>query len=445
MKTLACLIIISIAAVGLAQTPADEPHVHDGDTNALQITPEFISLLVKEMETNNPAFLATLARTNAAAASVRSVRTWEDPTARLGGMGAREELRASDGDVIYGVEQKLPLFGKPQAARRLAAAGLGTEIASSDYQFQMLRRELAKATFRTALADKIVQLGAQDIDWLEAVARTVQTKYGAGQATLVETLQVANERARRANQLRTDRNNLDHERVALNRLLNRELHSPWPVLLLPPAAEPVIYSDRLVQLALRNEPKIKLLQQQIKQGEASVDLTRRQRFPDVSVGLEGRNYTGDASFRQGMVVFSMNLPWVNRDKYRSDIQRDEAKLKATELDLADYQLAVREDVHHLTIKIDAARRDALLYRDEIIPRSHSALESARSAWEANRSAFRDVLDARRMWLEGETMYARAIAEQYDMLSELVLCCGLGKIESLNMIDVLPNQINTNKP
>jgi outer membrane protein TolC len=190
---------------------------------------------------------------------------------------------------------------------------------------------------------------------------------------------------------------------------------------------------------LKNEPKLKLLREQIKQTEATVDLTRRQRMPEVSVGLEGRNYTGDASFRQGMLVFSMNLPWANGGKYRNEIRRDEAKLKAAEYDLGDYELSVRQDVHHLTVKIDAARREALLYRNEIIPRSESALESARSGWESNRAGFRDVLDARRMWLEGRVMHARAVAQQYELLSELVLCCGLGNLESLDMIDALPRE------
>jgi outer membrane protein TolC len=393
------------------------------------------------MGTNNPSRLAALARTNAAGANVQAIRTWQDPTARLGGMAAREELRHSDGDLIYGIDQKLPLFGKPQAARRLAASGFSTEIAASVYQFQTLRRDLAKALFRTALADEIVQIGEEDLQWLQTVARTTQTKYAAGQATLVEALQVENERARRANQLVTDRNNLDHERVALNRILNRELHSPWPRLLLPPVAEPVTYNERLVRLALNNEPKIKWLRQQAKQAEAAVDLTRHERYPDISVGLEGRNYTGDASFRQGIAILSMSLPWANRDKYRHDLQRDQAKVTAAELDLADYQLSLREDVHHLTVKIDAARRDTLLFRDDIIPRSQSALESASAGWEANRNTFRDVLDARRMLIEGRLLQARALAEQYDMLSELVLCCGLGRIESLNMIDALPKQDN----
>ena len=177
--------MISMTAAAFSQTTPDKPHSHSG-TNALQLTPAFISKLANEMETNNPAILAGLARTNAAAASVSAVRSWEDPIARGGGMGAREDLRASDGDLIYGVEQKLPLFGKPAAARRVALAGLATETATSVYQLQVFRRELAKAAFRTGLADEVILLGEQDLTWLEAVSQASETKYTSGQATLVE-------------------------------------------------------------------------------------------------------------------------------------------------------------------------------------------------------------------------------------------------------------------
>jgi outer membrane protein TolC len=191
-------------------------------------------------------------------------------------------------------------------------------------------------------------------------------------------------------------------------------------------------------MALKYEPKTQMLRQQVKQAEATAALTRRQRRPDVNVGLEARNYSGDGSFRQGMLIFSMSLPWGNGRKYDNDLHRDEAKLKATEFDLADYQLELREEVHMLTVKIDAARREALLYRDQVMPRTQSALESARAGWNANQNAFRDVLDARRMLLDARLMYARAVSEQYRMLSELVLCCGIADLGALQMIGALPD-------
>ena len=75
-------------------------------------------------------------------------------------MAAEEMMRAEDGDVIYGAEQKLPLFGKPALARRVAHAELEVEIAGGALQFQALRSELAKALFRTALAERIAGVGA---------------------------------------------------------------------------------------------------------------------------------------------------------------------------------------------------------------------------------------------------------------------------------------------
>jgi outer membrane protein TolC len=359
--------------------------------------------------------------------------------AKLGGMAAREEMRADEGDIIYGVEQKLPLFGKPELARQVARAALATEMANADYQFQVQRSGLVKEAFATALADQIVAVGEQDLAWLSAIAETVDSKFRAGQATLVETLSVQNERARRETQLQADRDELTHMRVSLNRMVNRELSSPWPRLEMPPVPGAVNFNQRLVGFAMTNEPKLRLMHQQIHEAEASVAKTQRDRVPDVNVGLEARNYSGDGSFRQGMLIFSMNLPWANGGKYDSDIRREKAKLNATELDVADYQLALHEEVHRLTVKINSARREALLYRDQIIPRTQSALDSARANWEANQGSFRDLLDARRMLLDARLMYARALSEQYQTMSELVLCCGLGELGALPMIGAEPDE------
>ena len=419
-------------------SPPGKPAAPAG-TNVVQLTPALINQWAEEMAAKNPALLAADARTNAAGAGVTAVRTWDDPTARVGGIAAREQMRAEDGDLLYGVEQRLPLFGKPKLARKAALAGLAAQTANATYQFQIQKRELAKTAFRTALADEIIFIGSQDLEWLETFSRTVEQKYAAGQGTVVEVSQVQNDRARRATQLETDRKQLTQERVILNRLLGRDLETPWPSLALPEVAGQIVYNQKLVEFAMKYEPRIKLLEQEIARAEAGVNLARGQRLPDVSVGLEGRNYSGNGSFRQGAMVLSVNLPWVNGGKYRSEIRREEANLRAAQLDLDDYKLTVQQEVHDLVLRIDAARRQILLYQDEIIPRTEKALESARIAWEANRGSFRDVLDARRMLLEGRLMRAREMAEQYQLMSELVLCCGLGDLEALQMLGALPEE------
>src|SRR6266850_983915 len=106
------IVLVNLVLLGVFGSGLAVANENSSATNAVPLTPEFVNQLAEEMRTNHPALLAARARTNAAAAGVDAVRTWEDPTARVGGVAADRAMRADNGDVIYGAEQKLPLFGK---------------------------------------------------------------------------------------------------------------------------------------------------------------------------------------------------------------------------------------------------------------------------------------------------------------------------------------------
>jgi outer membrane protein TolC len=55
-------------------------------------------------------------------------------------------------------------------------------------------------------------------------------------------------------------------------------------LQLPEAAPAVPFSEKLVSLALASEPRLKVMEQEIKQAEAMAELTRKLRLPDMSFG-----------------------------------------------------------------------------------------------------------------------------------------------------------------
>ena len=404
---------------------------------AVVVSADFLTRLVEEMRTNNPALRSAAALTNAAAAGVAAVRTWEDPMLLAGGVGASKSMREDEGDVIYGLEQKLPLFGKPGVERKMARAESARESASLDYQFQQMRLALAKASLRAALASHVVSVSEKDLAWLGLLEQSLQRYARAGKASLVDILQIQNEQARLSTQLQNERNQLDIEKISLNRLLNRDEQSPWPELELPPLAGEVSYQPRLVEFALKYEPKTAVQQQEVKQAEVRVESARLQRYPDVTAGLEMRNFSGDGSFRQGMLTFRMNLPWWNHGKISADVRRENARLASAQYALASERQGIREELHQLTTKIDAARRDALLYRDQIVPRTETTLESVSTGWQSGQNTFREVLETHRLLLDARLSYARAVAEQYQMLSELVLCCGLGDLSALQMIGVTP--------
>ena len=63
---------------------------------------------------------------------------------------------AQQGNLVYGVDQKLPLWGKPELSRRVALAEVATQQANLASRVQWLRRDIAKALFRIALAERVI-------------------------------------------------------------------------------------------------------------------------------------------------------------------------------------------------------------------------------------------------------------------------------------------------
>src|SRR5207237_2320929 len=126
---------------------------------------------------------------------------------------------------------------------------------------------------------------------------------------------------------------------------------------------------------------LKVMEQEIKEAQAMAELMRKMRLPDVSFGVEGKQYHGDGEFRMGMFKLSLSLPWGNADKYRKDYLREKERQKAAEEERRDQVLMVREQLHHLTVEMDAFRREALLYRDEVATRAEQALSNRLIDWE----------------------------------------------------------------
>ena len=432
MKSIGTILFVS---AGLLNARAADDARSVEATNAVVISTAFINRLVAEARTNNPSLKAADSRVRSAALNAEAVRTWEDPMAMFGGSvySSRGFDPSEDGNLAYGVEQKLPLWGRPKLARRVAQAETSMREAEVHYRARQLRSEITKALVVTALAERVVEIGEQDVAWLQATEKATDNKYRAGQAVVADTLQIQNEVAKRNDTLLTDRLRLAHERFALNRLLNRYVSSSWPWLKLPPVAPAIPLSAKLLSLALLNEPKLKVLEQEIKQAAASAELTRKTRLPDVSLGVEGRQYSGDGEFRSGMFTIRFSLPFANRDKYRKDYERDKERQKSAEQEREDQVLMVREELHHLAVGIEAMRREALLHTDEITTRAMQALTSRLSEWEAGRGAFRDVLDARRMLLDSELMSARAAAEEHQMLADMLLWTGLENLKALTAL------------
>ena len=417
------LICLALASFAVSSALAEDPA--KASAPKIEITPALVDRLVAEAQAHNPVIAAAEARLEAATAGVAAVRTWEDPMLTVGvSMPTARGFKASEeGNLIYGVEQKLPTFDRPKLARAVAEADAAKEKLNVGYETAKLRRDLLLALTDLGLDDATIDLVQQDLEWLEATLTAVDSRYRVGKASQVEWLKIQTEKAKTLDRLKTLKLEREHQQVQVNRLLNRDLHAEWAVTELPALQPAVSYSDELVNAAIQAEPKLRVMRQETAQAEAVARATRQTRKPELGIGLQGRSYSGDAGFREGMVTVNFTLPWLNDRRYQSDFLRDRAKVRAGEQDTADYILSIREELHHLITELDAARRQTLLYRDELIPLTEQTLASASAAWENSLGMLQDMLDARRLLVDHRLMVAQSLAEQSRTLAELSLLTG----------------------
>src|SRR3989441_9754621 len=178
MKTFVTVLMLSAGwSTGLNANGA-EP---EAAANAMVISTELINQLVGEARTNNPGLRAANSRVNVATLNVGTVRTWEDPMAMFGGSvySSRGFNPSEDGNLAYGVEEKLPLWGRPRLTRRVAEAETSLREAEVGYRARQLRSEITKALLVTALAERVVEIGEQDKVWVEALVKATDNKYRA--------------------------------------------------------------------------------------------------------------------------------------------------------------------------------------------------------------------------------------------------------------------------
>ncbi len=410
--------LVSTAPFGLSGESAS-------GSDSIEITAEFVDRLVAEAQGQNPALLAAGARAEAAVAAVDGVRTWEDPTASFGlwAPSSRGFQSSEEGNLVYGIDQKLPLYGRPDLKRKVAAADASREQLAAGFETQKLRRDLQVALIGLALSGCEAEIAARDLSWLDATLAAVDHRYRVGQASQVDWLKIQTARAMAGDDLTTRERERDHSAFALNRLLNRDLHAPWPRVAVPSLQPPLYYTSPLVAAALAAEPELKVMRQESVSAQAAADLTRRQRLPEVSVGVEARQYSGDGGFREGMATVSFSVPWLNKGRYDDDWHRDQQRKRASDLAATDHALSVREELHHHVVGLDAARRQAVLYRGQLIPLTQQTLVSAQAAWERNLGPFQDILDAHRMLLADQLALARALTDQARLLAEIAFLTG----------------------
>ena len=340
---------------------------------------------------NNPQVTAAYADWAASVESITIARSLPDPQLTF-------ELYAGDAvtSLMPGLTADIPGSGK--LAARAAVASV--ESRARYFQFESAALQTAfvveKSFYPLHFLDAKLHVNRQTLSLLASLETLARAQNEVGRGTLQDVLRTQIEQEK----LKTETENLEDSRRVLTAQFKAALglHSTQPDPPVPAGAvftETKLSDEGLFAAALRQNPRLKELEAEIRTADARIRVARKEKTPDFSAG-------GEVDVKASPFIwnpqFSMTLP-IWRDKLAAELAAAQAGKHAAEARLSAEQIALAVNFAEQSYLIREADRELTLLREKLLPRARQSLEVARVAYQSGQVDFLNVIDAQRSLLD----------------------------------------------
>jgi outer membrane protein TolC len=322
------------------------------------------------------------------------------------------------------VMQMVPVAGKLTLAGRVADSqsdAAWSRAASAEWE---QRAKVAEVFYELYATDRQLAIAKETRRLLEDIASIARSMYEVGEGRQADVLRAQVEIAR----MSEDITRMDAMRAAaqgrLNALLNRPSETALASPLLPqfPVHVPVI--DSLQRIALASQPMIRAGQQDLDAAVSSVDLARREIWPDLQVGVQYGQRSGEmGTERMASLMIGASLPIFARSRQLRMREEATAMQAMAAADLEAMRADTRGRIAGAFADLTRARNLSSLYRGTIIPQAEATVQSALAAYRVGGVDFMTLLDDRMAVNEYRQQLATLDAEQGMAWAELEMLLG----------------------
>ncbi len=309
---------------------------------------------------------------------------------------------------------------------RLQSSIGSANVRSSLAQYRLLQQQIAAAAGQSYDNVLLAEQHRRDLTQADSLAhdflQKTQARFNAGTVPRLDVIKAQVDVAQSQNDLIANARDVANARSALNRILGRPLGSAIELLdsLQVPPSLPDL--DAVEQKALRVRPELTDLEAQQRAAQLNSRLVREQSIlPDITLSAY-RDFKGD----QG-TLYSAGLAFPIPLFFWQHTSGDYAETHHRELELAaayrDARAAVGQDVRTSYATADAAMRQVIYIRDQLLPATREAYRVATVSYGLGGLSALDVLDARRSLLDAENQYAEALAAANSARADLERAAG----------------------
>lgn len=325
------------------------------------------------------------------------------------------------------VTQELPYPGK----RRLRGAMAEREAEAEFQQYQAVQLNVVSrvkvAYQRIVTANEMLALLGRSRDLTREMLRASEARYASANGeqqdlfkaqTQISALELRMER------LRQEILGLEAE---LNQLLARAPGTPVGRPRPLPSPDLTTTPGELLKAAQANAPMLKRERKMIERGELSVNLARKEFYPDYAVSGGYFNMGAMADMYQFRV--DLKLPLFSRGRARAGVAGQTAELSAAK---RNYEAAEQETAYKIENDYrmaETSRKLTAMYRDTVIPQARLAWESSLPSYATGKVDFLALLSNAMAMLEYESSYQEELQNYHLALIRLEEITGVELLEA----------------
>ncbi|MEZ4332233.1 MAG: TolC family protein [Myxococcota bacterium] len=371
----------------------------------------------------NPSIRRAIRDVQAMGYRVPQVASLQDPMLTfLPPTGDLVETAAGMMDAQIGVSQRLPFPGRLTRRGRIAEREVLMAFANlADVRIQVAA-DVARAYFELHLADVSIDITRSSQDLLAQIRDVASARYRAGAATQQDVLRSEVELYALTNELITLEQRRATARARLNALMNRPVDAAMP----SPKAFDLEQVDWKLKIAMdravESNPKLVRLREQIGRDLEAIRLAKLEYFPDLSVGFtysfigSGISPVANGDDNWSLPI-GLSLPiWWQR--IRAGVLETNARTLSSIEQLEATRNAIAFGLQDTLVRIDTQYRQAVLFRDLIVPRSLQAVEVSTAAYRSGEIGFTALIENWRNWLEFSLDYHRALVGLEQRFADL---------------------------
>jgi outer membrane protein, heavy metal efflux system len=385
---------------------------------------ETVEGLLHFAKDRNPEYAAMMAEADAASARSGPAGTLPDPRFRVElrditkmGEQAPNLLPNQVGSTRYLVMQDIPWYGKRDLKREAAEQEADSLRARATGTWSELAGKIKIAHAQRYFIDQNTRLTRDILDLTARLEHLAQGRYANGLAAQQDVLRAQSEQTGLKSELLSLTSEQRQWDARLNALLSRPslgaLRSPLALDTLPPP-------DRLEFGALERRvrernPVLQAEDARIRAAEKNRELTLKNRYPDLTVGVSPIQYGG--AIKEWELMLELNIP-LQQGTRRANERESDSMVSAARSRKDQAINQVLGELSENLAALDSARQAEELAASSLMPQADLTYRAALAGYETGKVDFATLLEAQRQIRQAKQTRLKARVDAQMRVAEI---------------------------